>query len=146
MQLFLLISLFVFSINCIMLIIYPQKYILINRYNAFISLLKIEDKSQNDFMLIENSDSTYNLISSNNSIDIFNNIETKRLQDLRLERIQLKNKLKMLEFITTFEMYLDENKVVKDRFSQFQQFSALKLEAQSSILESTRRVSNLSAA
>ncbi|MEN3322475.1 hypothetical protein VP395_01930 [Mariniflexile soesokkakense] len=72
------------------------------------------------------------------------NTEAKRLLDLSIEKIQLNNKLKMLEFISDFEMYLAHNKIDKSRFSQMHEFNDLKFSTQKSILKSTRRISSLS--
>ena len=141
-----LICLVVLTTNCFILYVYQEKCFLINKYNTLISLLKIKDYSQNVLMQLNNSDSTFDRYSVKQSNDNLNTFETKRLQDLSLERIELNNKLKMLDFITTFEMYLDQNKIDKERYNQFKEFNDLKLSAQKSILESTKRVSNLSAA
>lgn len=71
-------------------------------------------------------------------------LETKRQVELSLERIQLNNKLKMLEYILEFELYLSQSKVDKSRFSQMKEFNDLKFSIQKSILKSTRRISSLS--
>ena len=136
-----LICLVVLTTNCFILYVYQEKCFLINKYNTLISLFKIKDESQNVFMQLNNNDysiapNSFNISSVNIKI-----IESKRLQDLSLERIQLNNKLKMLDFITTFEIYLDQNKIDKERYNQFKEFNDLKLSAQKSILESTKRVS-----
>ncbi len=141
-----LICLVVLASNSIILYIYQEQFFLINKYNTLISLLKIKDDSHYVFKQLNNNNSTSGPNSFNLSNDTIKTIETKRLQDLSLEGIQLNNKLRMLDFITTFEMYLEQNKVDKERFNQFKEFNDLKLSAQKSILESTKRVSSLSAA
>ncbi|MGB5418600.1 hypothetical protein [Algibacter sp.] len=70
-------------------------------------------------------------------------IESKRKQELNLERIQLDNKLKTLVFISDFELYLTHNKIDKSKFSKMREFEDLKLSTQSSILESTERITCL---
>lgn len=70
-------------------------------------------------------------------------IEYKRRQDLNLERIQLENKLRMLNYISDFEMYLDQNKIDKSKFNKMRAFLDLKVSTQRSILESTERISGL---
>ncbi len=71
-------------------------------------------------------------------------LETKRLVDLSLERIKLKNKLRMLAYISEFELYLSQNKIDKSKFSHMKEFNDLKLSTQKSVLKSTRRISSLS--
>ena len=136
----------VLASNSIILFIYQEQCFLIKKYNTLISFLKIKDDSQYVFKQLNSNDSGISPNSFNFSNDNVKVIETKRLQDLSIERIQLNNKLRMLDFITTFEMYLEQNKVDKERFNQFKEFNDLKLSAQKSILESTKKVSSLSAA
>jgi hypothetical protein len=71
-------------------------------------------------------------------------LETKRQVELSLERIQLNNKLRMLEYILEFELYLSQSKIDKNRSSQMKEFNDLKFSIQKSILKSTRRISSLS--
>ncbi|AXP79227.1 hypothetical protein CJ739_127 [Mariniflexile rhizosphaerae] len=71
-------------------------------------------------------------------------LETKRLVDLNLERIKLNNKLKMLAYISEFELYLSQSKIDRSRFSEMKEFNDLKFSIQKSILKSTRRISSLS--
>lgn len=71
-------------------------------------------------------------------------LETKRLVDFNLERIKLNNKLRMLAYISEFELYLSQNKIDKSRFSQMKEFNDLKLSIQKSVLKSTKRISSLS--
>lgn len=71
-------------------------------------------------------------------------IESKRQQDLNLERIQLENKLRMLNYISDFELYLAQNKIDKNKFNKMRAFLDLKVSTQKSILESTARISGLS--
>lgn len=71
-------------------------------------------------------------------------LETKRLVDFNLERIKLNNKLRMLAYISEFELYLSQNKIDKSRFSQMKEFNDLKFSIQKSVLKSTKRISSLS--
>ena len=72
-------------------------------------------------------------------------IESKRLQDLEIERSQLENKLKMLNYISDFELYLSQNKIDKSKFCKMREFLDLKVATQMSILKSTERISFLNA-
>jgi hypothetical protein len=61
-------------------------------------------------------------------------LETKRQVELSLERIQLNNKLRMLEYILEFELYLSQSKIDKNRSSQMKEFNDLKFSIQKRIL------------
>lgn len=73
-------------------------------------------------------------------------IESKRQQDLNIERSQLDNKLKMLNFISEFELYLAQNKIDKSKFSKMRELIDIKISTQESILKSTKRISGLNVA
>jgi hypothetical protein len=70
-------------------------------------------------------------------------IEYKRRQDLNLERIQLENKLKILNYISDFELYLAQNKIDENKFNKMKIFLDLKVSTQKSVLESAERISGL---
>lgn len=72
--------------------------------------------------------------------------DKKRKQDLNLEKIQLNNKLRMLQYVIDFELYLTLNKIDKSRFNQLKEFNDLKCHTQESILESTKKIIRLNAA
>lgn len=75
-----------------------------------------------------------------------NNFDAKRMHDLALEQEQLSNKLKMLEYLSVFELYLYQHKANNYKMCEINEFRALKLSTQRSILESTKKVSYLSVA
>ncbi len=142
-----LICLVLLASNSILLYAYQQKCFLLNTYNNLMATFKIKDRGLKIFLdLNEAKKGVFSL--KWNSIkpggDSFEMNDFKPLEDLTSERIHLNSNLKMLEFITTFEMYLNENKVDRARFNQFNEFSELKLCTQISVLESTRKVSTLS--
>lgn len=139
----------VLAFNSIILYVYQQNCFLISLYTNVMSQLKsnvIYQNTLNCFTKIEYSDASSQVASSQILKDNYEINESKRSENLSIEKIQLNNKLKMLEFILTFEMHLDQNKVDRNRFNEFNEFNELKLSAQRSILESTKKVSILSAA
>ena len=142
----LLICFVVITINSIMFIVYQQKAFFINSYNNFYTMLIIMGQCLKSQYVIEHRDNNnsklvfglFGVSRKENEI-----IKAERLKDLCLEKAKLNNKLKMLEYITLFELYLNQNNIDNEKFNQF---SELKLLTQESILESTRKVSYLNAA
>ncbi|MDO7172683.1 hypothetical protein [Mariniflexile sp. AS56] len=145
----LLVCLVVSITNSIMFLAYQQKAFFINLCFSLYTEMWVKNGSSHNQLVIEK---TKNGASSSvkNVFTIMNKnskmLEVKRLHDLRIEKSQLKSKLKTLEFITNFEMYLNENHIDVEKFNQFKEFSDLKLLTQQGVLESTKRVSGLSAA
>lgn len=135
------------TINCLVLYAFHDKSILsklprdsfvLSRFKHFSGQKSnIESGSEKHYLT-----SALVLFGFSRKLDV---LETKRLADLSLERIQLNNKLRILEYISEFELYLSQNKINKSRFSQMKEFNDLKLSTQKSVLKSTRRISSLSA-
>lgn len=138
----LLTCLVVLTINSVLFFMYQQKTFFMNSYNNLCTILK-----SHFFLEIRDNNTTryildfYGVSKKEKKI-----IEARRLQDLCLEKTQLNSKLKMLEYISVFEMYLNQNNIDKEKICQLEEFSELKLSTQKSILESTKKVSYLGAA
>ncbi|MBP0904565.1 hypothetical protein ACFSKN_11740 [Mariniflexile gromovii] len=135
----LLISSVVLAVNIVMLYIYQQKAFFIKIYSNFNTNEKMDVINRTDNVV-----SPQQLLGSQNTEN--QTMDTSRLNDLDIENAELSKRLKALEFITKFEIYLSDNKIDRERFNEFKDFNDLKLLTQKSILEAAKRVSNLSAA
>ncbi|MEP3837046.1 MAG: hypothetical protein ABJM36_05335 [Algibacter sp.] len=145
----LFICLVVLTINSAFLFVFLHKTTLINLINYLKKNLNLKRSSFTSNFDLKNINYKHFrlefrfLKGSNKELKI---LEAKRIQDLALEKEQLSSKLKMLEYLSVFELYLNQNNTKKDRVCQINEFKNLKLSTQRSILESTKKVSYLSVA
>lgn len=139
----------VLTINSIMLFAYQQKSFLINMYNELYTTLITDCLGLKGYSDIDNrginisrfKKGLFGISRKEKKLT-----EARRLHELNLEKAKLNKRLKTLEFITEFELYLNQNNIDREKFDQFKEFSELKLITQKSILESTSKVSHLNAA
>ena len=139
----------VLTINSIMLFAYQQKSFLINMYNELYTTLITDCLGLKGYSDIDNrginisrfKKGLFGISRKEKKLT-----EARRLHELNLEKAKLNKRLKTLEFITDFELYLNQNNIDREKFDQFKEFSELKLITQKSILESTSKVSHLNAA
>ncbi|XMO85520.1 hypothetical protein AAFN75_12055 [Algibacter sp. AS12] len=143
----LLTYLVILSITNVLLFVFKQKTIAIHLVTflkrktinvCFKSYPVIINKTNNQ------PNAILNFVSSSKTDS--NNFEAKRMRNLALEQERLSNKLKMLEYLSVFELYLNQHKANNYKMCEINEFRALKLSTQRSILESTKKVSYLSVA
>ncbi|KAA5823410.1 hypothetical protein FPF71_11940 [Algibacter amylolyticus] len=137
----------ILSLTNILLIAFKQKTIIIH----LVTFLKKKTTNvgfKSNLVIINRTNSQTNTILNfvSSSRTDSNNFEAKRMRDLALEQEQLSNKLKMLEYLSVFELYLNQHKANNYKMCEINEFRALKLSTQKSILESTKKVSYLSVA
>ncbi|MFC4723409.1 hypothetical protein ACFO5O_13825 [Geojedonia litorea] len=70
-------------------------------------------------------------------------LKARNEQDLHLEKVKLNNQLKMLEFMSDFELYLHQNKISASRMPHCIEFNDLKIITQENVLKSTRKISQM---
>ncbi len=132
------------AMNCISIFIYHECAYLKLFFSNFYSNFRYELSSLvGDYNQATNKKLPFSIIRVESSIKEQN---IKEPIPLYREKIELNNKLRSLEFILSFEMYLNENKVNRDRFYPIEEFNELKLSTQQGILESTKKLSNLMSA